>query len=123
MKMPETLVRFAKPPLLTRGRIIFAVAMAVTADGAQFVLGPLGWFPGDQLIDVVAMVLAVWAVGFHLLLLPTFVLELLPVADLVPTWTGCVLAVIALRRRAQRLAHQAPPAELPPAVSPPQLKP
>jgi hypothetical protein len=38
-------------------------------------------------------------IGFHPLLLPTFVLELIPVADLLPTWTGCVAVVIALRRR------------------------
>jgi hypothetical protein len=34
-------------------------------------------------------------IGFHRLLLPTFIIELLPVADLLPTWTGCVAPVIA----------------------------
>jgi hypothetical protein len=38
-------------------------------------------------------------IGFHPLLLPTFVLELLPVTDLLPTWTGCVALIVALRRK------------------------
>ena len=44
----------------------------------------------------------IWRIlGFHPLLLPTFIIELLPVADILPTWTGCVALVIALRRRQQ----------------------
>jgi hypothetical protein len=39
--------------------------------------------------------------GFHPLLLPTFVVEFLPVADMLPTWTGCVALVVALRKRQQ----------------------
>ena len=44
------------------------------------------------------MILTSLALGFHVLLLPTFVIELFPFVDMAPTWTGCVLAVIALRR-------------------------
>ena len=40
--------------------------------------------------------------GFHPLFLPTFVLEFIPVADMLPTWTGCVVVAASLRRRAQR---------------------
>jgi len=36
------------------------------------------------------------------LLLPTFALELIPLVDAFPSWTVCVLAVIALRQREQR---------------------
>jgi hypothetical protein len=43
-----------------------------------------------------------WRVlGFHPVLLPTFLVELLPVADMLPTWTASVALVIALRRRQQ----------------------
>jgi hypothetical protein len=35
-------------------------------------------------------------IGFHPLLLPTSVLEFLPLADMLPTWTGCVAIVVAL---------------------------
>jgi hypothetical protein len=47
------------------------------------------------------MVLTSAAIGFHMLLLPTFVIELVPVADMLPTWTGCTAAVVMLRKRAQ----------------------
>ena len=99
-----------RTPKLTRTRIIFALAVAVIADGLQFFLGPLGWAPLDQIIDLIAFVLTVWAIGFHLLLLPTFIAEIFPVVDMLPTWTACVIAVIVLRKRAQR------------AVPPPQLE-
>jgi len=48
------------------------------------------------------MVLTSWLIGFHWLLLPTFVLELVPVLEDLPTWTACTIAVIALRKRGQR---------------------
>jgi hypothetical protein len=48
------------------------------------------------------MIATTLAIGFHPLLLPTFILELLPVADLWPSWTVCVLAVIALSRHELR---------------------
>jgi hypothetical protein len=89
---------------LTRTRIVLAIAVAIIADELQFLLSPLGWFFGDQIIDVVAMVLTSWLIGFHWLLLPTFVLELIPLADELPTWTACVIAVVALRRRRERMA-------------------
>jgi len=103
MKAPEKLNQmFRTPKLLTRTRIILALAVAVTADSLQFFLGPLGWAPVDQVIDLVAFVLTAWALGFHLLLLPTFVAEIFPVIDMLPTWTACVIAVIILRKREQR---------------------
>jgi hypothetical protein len=88
-------------PEVTRRRRFLVLAAAVTADVLQFCLGPLGWAGLDQAMDVAAFVLTVWAIGFHPLLLPTFVAEWIPAVDLLPTWTACVLAVIALRRRAQ----------------------
>jgi len=86
---------------LTIGRIIGAFAVAVIADGIQLSLGPLGWGPFDEVVDVIAMVLISWLIGFHILLLPTFIVEVLPVVDMLPTWTACVLTVIALRRRGE----------------------
>jgi hypothetical protein len=92
---------------LTRGRMAFALAVAVAADGAQLLLGPLGWLLVDEAIDVAAMLLTIWALGFHLLLLPTFVLKSIPVVDDLPTWTGCVIAVIALRKRKEASTRDA----------------
>ena len=78
-----------------------AYAIAVTADVLQLLLGPLGWAFADEILDVAAMILTWRVIGFHPLLLPTFVIELLPVTDLLPTWTGCVALVVALRKRQQ----------------------
>jgi hypothetical protein len=81
---------------------VAAFAVAIGVDGAQLLLGPLGWWLADEGLDLVAMVLMIWLLGFHPLLLPTFVIEFLPVADVLPTWTGCVGLVVALRRRRAR---------------------
>jgi len=86
-------------PVLTRTRVRSAYAVAVAADALQFVLGPFGWAFADQALDVVAMIAISWLIGFHPLLLPTFALELLPIADELPTWTACVALVVMLRRR------------------------
>ena len=102
--------RFA-PRELSRARIVAAVAAAVVADSLQIILLPVAWTFAQEAIDVVAMALTVGLLGFHLLLLPTFVVELLPLVDALPTWTGCVIAVIALRQHARRVAEQS---KLPP---------
>jgi len=95
---------------MTRTRMVLALAVAVAADGLQLLLGVFGWAGADQAIDLVAMGLTSWAIGFHWLLLPTFVMELFPLVEDLPTWTACVLAVIALRRRHQsRVPPPVPP--------------
>src|SRR6266480_1111870 len=89
--------------VLMRNRVRLAYVVAVTADALQLLLGPLGW----AFADVAAMILTWGLLGFHPLLLPTFALELLPVTDLLPTWTGCVALVVALRRKQHVPSHQA----------------
>jgi hypothetical protein len=79
-----------------------AYTIAVTTDVLQFLLGPLGWSGADEVLDVAAMILTWKVIGFHPLLLPTFVVEFLPIADMLPTWTGCVTLIVALRRRIQK---------------------
>jgi hypothetical protein len=101
-----------QPPVLTRQRVWLAFAIAVTVDVVQLALGPIGWAFADEILDVVAMILTWRILGFHPLLLPTFALEFLPIADWLPTWTGCVALVVASRRR-----QQGPPSE-PPAPGP-----
>jgi hypothetical protein len=77
----------------------FAYGVAIGVDVLQWVLGPVGWAFVDEILDVVAAGLISQAIGFHPLLLPAFLLEFLPIADLLPTWTGCVALVVMLRRR------------------------
>jgi hypothetical protein len=89
--------------MLTRSQVLTAYAVAAAVDVLQLIGGPLGWVFVDQALDAVAAV-AMWRLlGFHPLLLPTFVVEFLPVADLLPTWTGCVAVVVALRKRQQTM--------------------
>ena len=113
MKLPEKLKSIFRAPRLTTARMIVAMAMAIAADGLQLLLGPLGWVIIDQAIDCVTMVLITWVIGFHILLLPTFAVELVPVLEDLPTWTACTAAVIALRKREQRI--QPPPPPSPPS--------
>lgn len=85
--------------VLTRSRISAAYAVAITTDVLQFVLGPLGWAFTDEILDVIALIATTKLLGFHPLLLPTFILELVPLVDMLPTWTGCVALVVAMRKK------------------------
>jgi hypothetical protein len=105
-----TFSRFA-PPVLTKGRIWSAYAVAVSADALQFVLGPFGWSFADEIIDLLAAAATWLLLGFHPLLLPTFIAEFLPVVDMLPTWTACVAIVVGLRKRQH-------PAVRPPSTGP-----
>ena len=86
-------------PVLTRRRIALALVLAGLADALQIALGPVGWFLFDEIIDVLAMVAMTLLIGFHPLLLPTFIVEIVPVVDMLPTWTACVGVVVMLRKR------------------------
>jgi hypothetical protein len=94
-------------PVLSRKRILFAFAVAVLTDVIQFLLGPFGWTFADEIMDVIAMILISLTLGFHPLLLPTFVVEIVPIVDMFPTWTVCTAVLVAMRRR----ERQAPPAD------------
>jgi hypothetical protein len=97
-----------RAPTLTPSRIRFAYGAAVVADGLQMILGPLGWLAADQAIDVITGVVMWRLLGFHPLLLPTFVVEFLPIIDMLPTWTGCVALVISRRKKQQAMSpHEA----------------
>jgi hypothetical protein len=87
--------------LVKRSRVRAAYGVAVATDILQLALGPFGWAFTDEILDVVAAGAISWLIGFHPLLLPTFVLELVPVADMLPTWTGCVALVMMMRKRQQ----------------------
>jgi hypothetical protein len=110
MNLPGKFHSLFRAPPVSRVRLFLALAIAVAADGLQLLLGPLGWAFIDQAIDCVAMVLLSWILGFHVLFLPTFVIELMLVLEDLPTWTACTVAVIVLRKREQR---PAPPPEKP----------
>jgi hypothetical protein len=124
MRKTSNMTRWLQAPVLTKRRMVFAMTVAVITDGIQLALGPAGGLFADQILDIIAMLLTCAALGFHPLLLPTFIIELLPFVDMIPTWTGCVGAVLLLRKRAQ---PQAPPYIEPtivvPSADPPGLPP
>src|SRR2546423_12413025 len=93
-------------PVLTGPRIRAAYGVAVVTDALQLLMGPVGWAFADEILDIAAMIAISRLIGFHPLLLPTLVLELVPLADLLPTWTGAVALVLTLRRRSH---PQVPP--------------
>jgi len=86
-----------KPSTPTRIRIAWALAIGV--DALQLGLFPISgslstWF--DKPLDLAAMGVLWYLVGWHWALLPTFVVELVPFVELVPTWT---LAVWLMTRK------------------------
>jgi hypothetical protein len=85
-----------RTPLLAPWRIGSAFAVAIAADGIQLLLGPLGWTFLDEITDVASAIALSFLLGFHPLFLPTFLVEILPIVDMLPTWSGCVAAVVAL---------------------------
>ena len=107
MSLTEQTKRFFRVPKLTFARLSLAMAVAVLVDSIQLFSGGLGWLGFDQALDVIAMVVIARLIGFHILLLPTFAIDLVPVLDEFPTWIACVIAVGLIRKREQRAQKQA----------------
>jgi len=80
---------------LTPGRVRAARILGMTADFVQIGLLPLfspGWLsPLNDALDVVIAIAMIALVGWHWSFLPAFLAELVPVFDLVPSWTAAVL--------------------------------
>src|SRR5690349_2064627 len=109
---------------LTRGRIAAAFTIAIATDIIQIplVLGFIGAtgsgiFAGLDIgietiylaIDAMAAVVTCALLGFHWALLPSFVLEAIPILDAAPTWTACVAFVVYKRKQAEKTVDQKPP--------------
>lgn len=97
--MRRQIAAWQHPPRMSRADVRLAYAVAVTIDAAQVLLGPFGWAGFDELLDVIATIVISRLIGFHPLLLPTFLLEFLPLTDMLPTWTGCTALVVRARKR------------------------
>jgi hypothetical protein len=100
------------PRRLTPSSVRMAYAIAVAVDVAQLLLGPFGWVGIDEVLDAGAMFAISRLVGFHPLLLPTFILEFVPFTDMLPTWTACVALVVRIRKR-QGVVSEEPPDSTP----------
>src|SRR6266496_2703186 len=79
------------PQTLTPARIHAARSIAIAADFLQIVV-----FAGgaasivNDILDVAVAVSMTFLVGWHWAFLPSFLAELVPFFDLVPTWTAAV---------------------------------
>jgi len=71
-----------------------ALVIAMVADVVQWVAFPLfvsgAVSPVNDALDVLVALVMFRLVGFHWAFLPTFVMELVPFLDLVPSWTAAV---------------------------------
>ena len=82
------------------GRLIAAGAIAVTADILQYVLLPMGTIFGiadptgvDQILDIAVAGIMVSLLGFHWVFIPSAIGKMVPVADMMPFWSGAVFFV------------------------------
>jgi hypothetical protein len=82
-----------------------AWTIAIAADALQIAAFPLfaegALSPADSLLDVVVAFLMVRLLGWHWAFLPTLANELIPGADLFPTWTAAVWFVTHQQRNAE----------------------
>ncbi len=82
---------------VTPAEVRAARIIAAVADLLQIVLLP-AFFPGSlspaaDVIDVAVALVMLRLLGWHWAFLPTFLVELVPLVDLVPTWTAAVFLV------------------------------
>lgn len=82
-------------PLTREQRVVVARTLAVVADAVQLGLWPMfvpgAWSALNDALDVVVGAALVLLVGWHWSFVPSFVAELVPMVDLVPSWTAAVL--------------------------------
>lgn len=80
-------------------RIRAACAFAICTDliqvGFPYIFGEGFLSPFDAVLDVAACLALTALVGWHNAFIPAFLIELLPIGDLAPTWT--IAAFIATR--------------------------
>ena len=94
-------------------RVWLARGIAVAADALQLALIPTGSFAGfvdpvDDVLDVVVAFVLTALLGWHIAFVPSFIVKVIPFADLAPTWTIAVLI-------ATRGSLKAPPELIEPA--------
>jgi hypothetical protein len=86
-------------------RLRAALILAIIADALQIVVFPLfvegAESPVDDILDLGMGAVLTYLLGWHWEFLPSFVVKLVPGADLVPLWT---LAVANVYRKAKRIA-------------------
>lgn len=82
------------PKSLTRRQIRIVRSLAALVDVLQVFVFPVMFegllSPVNTAVDVVMAAVFTLMIGWHWALLPAFISELIPIWDLVPTWTAAV---------------------------------
>jgi hypothetical protein len=91
------------PPRPSAGRALLAWLVAIGADLVQWVALPL-FVPGaasgvNLALDIAVALILTRLLGWHIAFLPTMVTELVPVANVFPTWILAVAFVTWRKRR------------------------
>ena len=103
-----------------------AWAVAIAADALQIAALPLfaegGASPADSLLDLIVAFVLIRLLGWHWAFLPTLAAELIPGADLFPTWTAAVWFVTRQQVKADNAPNSSSspkdPEILPPGPAP-----
>ena len=107
-----------------------AWAVAIAADALQIAAFPFfvegGISPADSLLDLIVAFVLIRLLGWHWAFLPTLAAELVPGADLFPTWTAAVWFVTRQQMKAYNDPNSSPspsssskdPEILPPGPAP-----
>ena len=106
--------------LTTPRRILIARMLALVMDLAQFALLPAALTPLNNVLDTVVALAMIALVGWHWAFLPTFLTELVPFVDLVPTWTIAVFLATRGKDVKPGVPGAGPPT--PPALPPGQTR-
>lgn len=87
--------------MIPRRRVLAARGIAIAADLLQIGLLPLlapgAISPAADAVDFGVAALLVALLGWHVAFLPSFLIELIPMVDLFPTWTAAVFFVTRKR--------------------------
>lgn len=101
-------------------RLAWAVALA--ADALQITAFPFfaegAVSPADSVLDLAVGFILIRLLGWHWAFLPTIAAELIPGADLFPTWTAAVWFVTRQQVRANSGSSSTEPEILPPGPAP-----
>src|SRR5262245_49984984 len=103
-------------------RVLIARVLAIVVDLVQFALLPAALTPLNNVIDTAVALVMIALVGWHWAFLPTFLTELVPFVDLVPTWTIAVFLATRGQGVPQPGAPHVPGSGGPPALPPGQAR-
>lgn len=99
-----------------------AWAIAIAADTLQIAAFPFfaegGASPADSLLDLIVGFFMIRLLGWHWAFLPTLAAELIPGADLFPTWTAAVWFVTRQKVAEHSSSNSTEPEILPPGPAP-----